>query len=134
MTPVEVVQSYFELQNTLRFREACSLLEKQDCDSQNGKSIEEFSNGRSTYVNGFENITIWTPNKQPEYEQVVCAKYSYLLKADANPKTVTEIMSFYLRNREDNEWEITTRTCEKKHKEDRGERDCPYPASVKYCI
>lgn len=134
LNPKDTVIAYFELQNRFLFREACSLLQRQDCNAQDGESVDSFLKERSKYVNGFENLKIWIPDNQPQYTQVICSKYAYLLKADANPSSVTEIISFYLSQREDGEWEIITRTCEKKFKENSGLRKCDKPATIKYCV
>ena len=134
LKPMEIVKSYFATQNSKKYSLACSLLPKKKCDSDNGEDISKFSGESMKYINGYENIKIWDPEIPDNKSMIICAKYSYILKSDLNPNEITEILSFYLDKREDSEWEMTSRVCEKKFKEGKGIINCPHPASKQYCI
>jgi hypothetical protein len=133
LSPLETVYAYFDTLNKGEFREACSLRPKLKCDSENGEKIIEFSKEPLKYVNGYENLAVWQPSVSNVSSEIICAKYSYLLKADSNPQNVWEVVSFYMDRREDGEWEATSIACEKKFKEGTGDRICPVVASRNYC-
>ncbi len=42
-------------------------------------------------------------------------------------------MSFYVDKDSSGEWKITSRVCEKKYKEGKGELPCPYKAKKDFC-
>jgi hypothetical protein len=132
--PIEITKLYFFSQNSGNYRLACSLFPKSKCDSDNGEDISQFSREKMKYLNGYEDVEVWEPEGRNDDGKVVCVKYKYLLKSDANPGEVTEIFSFHVDKREDGEWEIISRICEKKFKEGVGIRSCPFPASQNYCI
>lgn len=111
LNAIEIVEKYFNTQNSNKFSIACSLLPKIKCDSANGIKISEFSKESMKYINGYEDIKIWEPKMAENKSEIICAKYSYILKSDTNPSRVTEILSVYLDKREDNEWQITSRVC-----------------------
>ncbi|KKQ71441.1 MAG: hypothetical protein UT33_C0009G0032 [Candidatus Peregrinibacteria bacterium GW2011_GWC2_39_14] len=133
INPEELTGKYYGLLNNNRFREVCSLMAKSKCDINDGSEVQELQREVFKHISGYEDIKVWDPEALNK-SKIICSKYSYTLKADSNPQRIWEIISFYFDRREDGEWEITSRTCEKKYKDGLGERACPQPASQKYCI
>lgn len=133
LEPEEIAEEYYDFLNNNKLRDVCSLMPKIKCDISNGEQVQDLQKEVSKHVNGYENVEIWDPEIEENKSKIICSKYSYILKTDSNPQRIWEIMAFYFDKREDGEWEITTRACEKKFKEGLGERNCPYPTSVKYC-
>lgn len=134
LEPEDITRFYYEYLNTGKFRNACSLMPKITCDIYNGENVQNLQKELLKHVNGYEDIEIWNPEVTGNKSRIICSKYSYVLKIDNNPRRIWEIIAFYFDKREDGEWEITSRTCEKKFKEGDGNRACPYPTSVKYCL
>lgn len=133
LDPKEITEQYYDLLNTNKFKEVCSLMPKIKCDVSDGGQVQDLQKEVSKHVNGYEDVEAWDPGVEGNKSKIICSKYSYKLKVDSNPQRIWEIMAFYFDEREDGEWEITSRTCEKKFKEGVGERPCPYTSSMKYC-
>jgi hypothetical protein len=127
------VRNYFYALNQNDFKLACSKLERDTCDPTNPNSLEIFATERQKYQNGYENLEIIDPQITHEGQQIVCVKYSYRLKVDENPQDIFEMLSFYLRQNDQGEWQIAARVCEKKFKANVGERDCPFEAKREFC-
>lgn len=129
----ELVATFFKLYNEGQFRKACSLFKQSKCDIRNGSDLENFSREYEKQLNGYEDISLWKSHAAFTSE-VICVKYKYQYKADANPADTWEIFSFYISSREDGIKEITSRVCEKKFKDGSGERGCPQKAAREFCI
>ena len=79
--------------------------------------MELFSQEHQKYVNGYEYTNVKDLGfKSPSGKDVVCVKYSYRLQNDADPRLVSEILSFYV-DTVGGQFKITDRVCEKKYKE-----------------
>ncbi|MFZ2151378.1 MAG: hypothetical protein WAZ12_01185 [Candidatus Absconditicoccaceae bacterium] len=131
LQPIDLSKQILELQNQSKFRDACSILPKKKgdkgCNAIDGNDISLFSRAVKSYQMGYENIEVQLlEDKSTDYKQIVCVKYSYVLKSDSNPSRIREKYAFYFDKREDGEWELTSRTCESKYKEGLGARPCGY--------
>jgi len=132
--PEELVGYYFESYNANSFQKACSIFKKIKCDASNADSIQNLSRYADKLSNGYENVQVKELSDLDKKDAVVCVKYSYGLKTDPSPSTISEISSFYVTNREDGLKEITSRVCEKKYDSVLGNRNCPIEAKKKYCL
>lgn len=130
----ELINYYFKAYNANNFQKACSLFKKIKCDASNPESIQDFSRFSDKLANGYENVQVKELKELDKKDSIVCVKYSYGLKTDPTPSTISEIFSFYVTNREDGLKEITSRVCEKKYDSVLGDRNCPIEAKKKYCL
>lgn len=133
LSPSQIASAYFDLYNQKQFRLACSLFKKAKCDPEDGSKMHQFTRESEKQLSGYESVRIWTP-KEDNPSEIVCTRFKYRYKADLNPAYIYEVSAFYIDKREDGQYEITSRGCEKLFKDSRGELVCPQPVSVKYCI
>jgi hypothetical protein len=130
---VELVTQYFEALQGKNYKEACSLLTRDRCSPRNQAAVDLFAVEHQKYIDGFEAVYIKDANQKSWlWNDIVCVKYSYRLKADGNPKKVWEILAYYV-SKVDNSYRIASRVCEKKYKDGYGETRCPLIAPVTYC-
>ncbi len=129
-----IVKQYFASMEARDYTWACNVLSPDKCRATNPTSVSIFSREYEKMVNGYEYVNIKDLGFQsPSWKDIVCVKYSYRYKADADPRLISEIMSFYLDD-VDGELKITDRVCEKKYKEWWGVRDCPIQPNARYCV
>ncbi len=129
-----LVKSYFAGMQAQNYTQACAAISPDKCRATNPGSVELFAKEHQKLKNGYEYVNIKDLGfKSPSGKSVVCVKYSYRYKEDADPRLVSEVMSFYL----DIVWwdlKITDRVCEKKYKEWSGNRPCPVEPNARYCV
>lgn len=137
LEPIKLTQLFLEYQNNNMYDEACSILVKRKgnigCNVVDWDQIGDFSREVKKYQNGYEQIITQPLNEGNDYDQTICVKYSYVLKADGNPARIREILSYDWEKRKDWEWELASRVCERKYKEGMGERPCPNPTNNRRC-
>ncbi len=128
-----LVKSYFAALARRDYTQACDLLSNDRCAWSRPGAVENFSRMFKNMVNWYEYVNIKDFGiVAPSWKQVVCVKYSYRLRNDANPWLISEIASFYL-DQVDWSLRITDRVCEKFYKEWHGVRPCPLQANAIFC-
>ncbi|MCF7846787.1 MAG: hypothetical protein K9M51_01885 [Candidatus Gracilibacteria bacterium] len=132
---MELVERYFEAYNTREFQRACAMLSGRKCDPQSRAGVERFAEEYDKLVDGYDEVYVWLPSIPDDFHsEVVCVQYEYQYKNDPNTKTVQEVMSYYVRPREDGYREITARVCEQKFLNEVQEVDCPLIANRRFCV
>lgn len=129
-----IVKEYFAWMESRDYERACWVLSADKCNAWNQRSIQLFSKEHEKLVNWYEYVNIkdlWF--QSPSWKDIVCVKYSFRYKEDADPKLVSEVMSFYLA-KEDGNLKIVSRVCEKKYKEGSWIRPCPVEPNARYCV
>lgn len=129
-----LVNEYFVAMEARDYTRACATVSPDKCRATNPTSVELFSTEHKKYTNGYEYTNVkdlWF--KSPSGKDVICVKYSYRIQNDADPRLVSEIMSYYV-DRIDGSLKITDRVCEKKYKEWSGNRPCPIEPNARYCV
>lgn len=135
LTAMELVERYFEAYNNRAFRRACAMLTNRKCDPQSRAGVARFAEEYDKLVDGYDEVYVWVPSIPDEFHsEVVCVQYEYQYKNDPNTKTVQEVMSYYIRPREDGYHEITARVCEQKLLNGTEEVDCPLIATRRFCV
>lgn len=128
-----LVKQYFAHIQAKEYKEACGLMSPWKCTPIREAAVEAFSTEFKKYTNGYEYISVkdyWL--QSPSGKDIVCVKYAYRLKDDANPWLISEVMSFYIEE-DVGKRVITDRVCEKKYKDGTGTRPCPVQATKKFC-
>lgn len=129
----DLIEAFFELWNFWKYREACSLLNRNTCNSSIGSNISWFLNYWKKLDWGYKILNIHLSNKVPDnWEKVFCVRYEYKLKQDMSSDKIQELFQFRVREREDWLEEITSRVCEKIIKWNK-EKRCPIMTSNLYC-
>lgn len=129
-----LVNEYFVAMEAKDYTRACATVSPDKCRASNETSVELFSREHQKYTNGYEYTNVkdlWF--KSPSGKNIVCVKYSYRIKNDADPRLVSEILSYYV-DRVDGQLKVTDRVCEKKYKEWSGNRPCPIEPNARYCV
>lgn len=128
-----LVKQYFAHIQAKEYKEACGLMSPWKCTPIREAAVNAFATEFQKYTNGYEYISVkdfWF--QSPSGKDIVCVKYAYRLKDDANPWLISEIMSFYIEE-DVGKRVITDRVCEKKYKDGVGSRPCPVQATKKFC-
>lgn len=126
----ELLEKYFSSIAGSDYQMACSLLSNTICNSRRDiYSFSQFLNKTTGY--SVKNITL--AKEQKPSESIFCVEYSYAIKADLNPQSVTEYFQYRIQTRADGVDEISARVCEKIIKDGR-ERPCPIITPKKYCF
>lgn len=129
-----LVKSYFAGMEAKNYAQACAAVSPDRCRATNPTSVELFSREHQKLTNWYEYVNVKDLGfKSPSGKDVVCVKYSYRYKDDADPRLVSEILSFYV-DTVDGQYKITDRVCEKKYKEWSGNRPCPIEPNARYCV
>ncbi len=129
----DLIRGYFEIGNMWKYRDACSLLKNNKCNSSIWSDLNNFSRFWDKIDGWYKVIDIYRSDKQPDnWEIVYCVKYEYKLKQDLNPLPIQEIFQYRLKKREDWLEEISSRVCESKKKWDKVLK-CPIETKNLYC-
>jgi predicted lipid-binding transport protein (Tim44 family) len=129
-----IVREYFTALGGREFQRACSLLSPAKCASNRAAAVEAFSQEYRKLANGYEYLSVQDYGDiAPSGKRVVCVKYTYRYIDHTNPQPISEIMSFYV-DQVENQLKITDRVCEKKYKEGQGVRPCPVQANQQFCV
>lgn len=129
----ELIERWFELMNEGKWQDACSLMARDKCNSDNGDDVLEHSREpRLKAVNGYQDVSVWHSKSAPA--DTWCVKYSHQERQSQVLRDIVLIMQYKLSQRDDGGEDIASRLCEKNWMSGLGERNCSYPASVKYCL
>lgn len=125
-----LIERYFQAIQDGEYRVACSLLSRSLCNSN--YTIYPFTQFLDRTNGGYTIKNISLAQEQKSTEAIYCIEYTYTLRADLNPKPITEYFQFRIQARPDGWEEISARVCEKIIKDWR-ERPCPIITPKKYC-
>lgn len=129
----ELIETWFRLMNTGKWKEGCSLMAKDKCDAENGENVLEHSKEpRVKAVDGYQDIHVWHSDSAPK--DTWCVKYKYQERQSSVARDIVLIMQYKLSPRSDGGEDIASRLCEKTWMSDLNERNCSIPASVHYCL
>lgn len=129
----ELIERWFELMNEGEWQDACSLMSRDKCNSDNGDDVLEHSREpRLKAVDGYQDISVWHSKSAPA--DTWCVKYSHQERQSQVLRDIVLIMQYKLSQRDDGGEDIASRLCEKNWMSGLGDRSCSYPASVKYCL
>ncbi|MDQ7010132.1 MAG: hypothetical protein Q9M94_07650 [Candidatus Gracilibacteria bacterium] len=109
-----LIRGFFEIGNKGKYRDACSLLNSNKCNSKNGSDLKMFSRFWIKLDGGYNILNIYKSKKQPDNGEIVyCINYEYKLKQDMNIHKINELFQYRVKKREDGAFEISSRVCEK---------------------
>lgn len=124
----ELINNYFTFWNNKMFRDACSLLSKKWCITNNNFEWYSFIKQWEKVDNWYEILSIQEKDKEKGY---YCVKYRYKLKNDLSDWYITETFNYVL-NKVWDSYEISKRLCEKIEKDWR-KIPCPFELNQYYC-
>ncbi len=131
---LDFVGKYFASYNAEDFSAACGMLSPYKCDPKSAAGVERFSGEYKKMSHGYEDVSLWVPEIPEEQNyDIVCVKNSYQYKYSTDKNTITEVMSYYIKDRADGTKEITYRVCEEKMNSNGVETSCPVVSAVDYC-
>ncbi len=124
----ELINNYFTFWNNKMFRDACSLLSKKWCITNNNFEWYSFIKQWEKVDNWYEILSIQEKDKEKGY---YCVKYRYKLKNDLSDGYITETFNYVLIKVWDS-YEISKRLCEKIEKDWR-KIPCPFELNQYHC-
>jgi len=129
----DLIKWFFEIWNKWKYRDACSLLNSNKCNSKNWSDLKMFSRFWIKLDWWYNILNIYKSKIQPEnWEIVFCINYEYKLKQDMSLDKINEIFQYRIKEREDWLYEISSRVCEQKYKWSRT-LPCPIKTRKLYC-
>ncbi len=136
VTAENFVNQYFGAYNEQDFEKACGMMDQDKCNANRPQAVVRFAQEFEKMQNGYESVRLWKSQLVPAdfHSQVVCVENKYKYKDDLEDKEVIEIMSFYVNEREDSTYEISSRVCESKTFSDGRAGECPFEAIQKFCV
>lgn len=131
----ELIQAWFDQMNEGRWKDACSLMTKDKCDTANGGDVLNHSKEpRTKALNGYQDVQVWHAAAAPK--DLWCVKYKYQERQSVVSRDIVLIMQYKLSPRSDSGEDIASRLCEKEWMGELGDQNCKHsvPASVKFCL
>ncbi len=122
-----LIKSYFVFWNNWLYRDSCSLLSKNKCNTLS-KWLYVFEDVFKKTYSWYEDISI---TKSLKDENIYCVKYKYKLKYDTSNEYIEEVFNYNL-NKKNWNYEISNRYCEQIKKWDRNIK-CPFTLKNYYC-